>query len=55
MVNGKKRGIVEVSSNVNQEKLIEIIDNEKKISLHMYGIISNQYGKKKVVDLKKKI
>ena len=30
MVNGKKRGIVEVSSNVNQEKLIEMIENEKK-------------------------
>lgn len=30
------------------------LKNEKKISLHKYGIISNQYGKKKVVDLKKK-
>ena len=33
MVNGKKRGIVEVSSNVNQEKLIEMIDNEKNFPI----------------------
>ncbi len=49
MVNGKKRGIVEVSSNVNQEKLIEIIDNEKKISL------SKTDKFKKIIFVKNKI
>ena len=49
MVNGKKRGIVEVSSNVNQEKLIEMIDNEKKISL------SKTDKFKKIIFVKNKI
>ena len=41
MINGKKRGLIEVLSNTNQEKLIEIIDKEKNIFVSQFLI---QYG-----------
>ena len=51
MINGKKRGIIEVSSNVNQEKLIEIIDKEKKTFLCLKQInLKNNFVKNKIIN-----
>ena len=51
MVNGKKRGIVEVSSNVNQEKLIEMIDNEKKFPyLKQINLKKLSFVKNKIIN-----
>ena len=33
MINGKKRGIVEVSSNINQDGLIDIINKDVSIPI----------------------
>ena len=49
MINGKKRGLIEVSSNTNQEELIEIIDKEKKI------FVSKRDKFKKIIFVKNKI
>ena len=46
---GKKEGLIEVLSNVNQEKLIEIIDKEKKI------FVSKTDKFKKIIFVKNKI
>ena len=49
MINGKKRGLIEVLSNTNQEKLIEIIDKEKNI------FVSKRDKFKKIIFVKNKI
>ena len=49
MINGKKRGLIEVLSNTNQEKLIEIIDKEKNI------LVSKKDKFKKIIFVKNKI
>ena len=49
MINGKKRGLIEVLSNTNQEKLIEIIDKEKNI------FVSKKDKFKKIIFVKNKI
>ena len=49
MINWKKRGLIEVLSNTNQEKLIEIIDKEKKI------FVSKRDKFKKIIFVKNKI
>ena len=49
MINGKKKGLIEVLSNTNQEKLIEIIDKEKNI------FVSKRDKFKKIIFVKNKI
>ena len=49
MLNGKKRGLIEVPSNTNQGKLIELINSKNKLSL------INTEKFKKIIFVKNKI
>ena len=49
MINGKKRGIVKVSSNINQDGLIDIINKDESIPI----IHGDKF--KKIIFVKNKI